>query len=120
MWGDAMIIRNTARNSILAESCRKAGSFTARLKGLMGVRSLPVGSGLLLCPCNSIHMFFMKIPLDIIFIDSGNIVVHVIQHIRPWRISPLIRKAAAVIELPAGTIAESRTVPGDLLELLLD
>jgi len=75
------------------------------------------GSGLIIVPCNSIHMFFMRFPLDIIFIDKSDTVVFLIENIKPWRFSRIVRKAHSVIELPAGIIHESRTEIGDILKI---
>lgn len=112
-----MKIVNRTKNTILAEDCKAADTFWSRFLGLMGKQGLPAGGGLLITPCNSIHMFFMKIPLDILFIDKKNCVVHLMENIRPWRVSPIIRNACSTIELPAGAIRESRTEVGDALDI---
>jgi hypothetical protein len=57
----------------------------------------------------------MRISIDVIFISKDNIVVYIIKSLRPWKVSPLIRKAYSVIELPIGTIEESKTNIGDRL-----
>lgn len=108
-----MKILNANKNTILAENCKGADSFFTRFKGLMGVKELPAGTGLHIVPCNSIHMFFMKIPLDIVFLDSSNTVIHLIKDIKPWRVTKIIHKAHSVLELPAGTIESSQTMAGD-------
>ncbi len=94
-----------------------ANNFFTRFKGLMGTRTLPAGGGLWIVPCNSIHMFFMKIPLDVIFLDKNHNVVHLIENIKPWRVSKIVAKAHSVIELPVGTIANSRTIVGDKMDI---
>ncbi|NJD04257.1 MAG: DUF192 domain-containing protein [Ruminiclostridium sp.] len=104
-----MKIVNTSKNTILAENCSTANTFFTRFKGLMGVNRLPAGSGLHIAPCNSIHMFFMKIPLDIVFLDKDNTVVHLIEDIKPWKVSKIVHKAHSVLELPTGTIKASGT-----------
>lgn len=111
-----MRISNTSKNTVLATDCSVADTFFKRFMGLMGKKVLEKGSGLVITPCNSIHMCFMKFPLDVVFIDSSNTVVYMIEDIKPWRVSKLIGKAHSVLELPVGTIEASETQPGDRLE----
>jgi len=110
-----MQIKNLTKGTIVAHSCKIADNFISRFLGLMGKKGLPQGSGLLIVPCNSIHMFFMEIPLDIVFIDKDNTVIHIINNIRPWEYSKIIWKAHSVLELPSGTIHSSNTETGDRL-----
>lgn len=110
-----MLIKNITRNSILANNCSIARTFFARFRGLQLKKSLSEGHGLLITPCNSIHMFFMRFSIDAVFIDSDNKIIHIEEGIRPWRVSKVVRKAKSVIELPAGTVAASDTRVGDHL-----
>ena len=111
-----MKILNISKKTILAENCSTADTFFTRFKGLMGVNRLPAGSSLHIVPCNSIHMLFMKIPLDIVFLDRSNAVVHLIESIQPWKVSKIVHKAHSVLELPTGTIKASGTCIGDQIE----
>ena len=83
-----------------------ADTFISRLNGLMFRKKLDKGSGLIINPCNSIHMCFMNFPLDIIFVRKDNTICDFIENIKPWRISKIYFDAEYVIELPAGTIKE--------------
>ena len=112
-----MRIKNLSRSTELAFQYRLADSFIARFKGLMGEKSLPSGTGLVLTPCNSVHMFFMKIPLDVLFMDKKNSVVYIIENMQPWTISKLVHKSTYVIELPTGTVNKTYTQIGDQIEL---
>lgn len=56
-----------------------------RMKGLIGVKRLPPGEGMLILNCNSIHTFFMAFPIDATFLDRNGKVVKVVRGIRPWR-----------------------------------
>lgn len=112
-----MQIKNITRNSILVNNCSVARTIIARFRGLQLKKSLPRGHGLLITPCNSIHMFFMRFPIDAVFIDSNNKVIYVEEGIRPWRVSKIVRKAKSVIELPAGTVSDTDTRVGDQLEI---
>lgn len=113
-----MIIKNTLKNTVLAEDCRIADSFFSRFLGLMGKKTLKPGAGLLIEPCSSIHMLFMRFPIDVVFLCPENEIVYIIKSIKPWRLSPLVRKARSVLELPAGTVESSLTEVGDRLEII--
>jgi hypothetical protein len=113
-----MEIRNISKDTLLAEKCAIADNFTTRLLGLMGKKNLPSGHGLLITPCNSIHMFFMSFPLDIVFIDKSNTVIYTRESIKPWRVSKIVKRACSVIELPSGSIRQSGTEVGDRLEII--
>ena len=82
-----------------------ASTFAERAKGLIGVKSLPPGEGLLIPGCNAIHTFFMSMAIDATFLDRENRVVKVVRGIRPWR--PFVWggwRAAKVLETAAAPI----------------
>lgn len=110
-----MIIRNQTKGVILADRCEIADNFLKRFLGLMPKSDLASGAGLLITPCNSIHMFFMKFPIDAVFIDRNNSIVYMIENFKPWKCSKIIRRAHSVLELPAGTINRTKTDLGDKL-----
>ena len=74
-----------------------------------------MGEGLHIVPCNSIHTFFMRIPIDVLFLDAENKVVRREEAMPPWRMTAPIRGARTVLELPIGTLAGSGTAVGDQL-----
>ncbi|HEY3369007.1 MAG TPA: DUF192 domain-containing protein [Symbiobacteriaceae bacterium] len=108
-----MIVRNASRDLILGTCVANAGTFSQRLRGLMFRKELAPGEGLVIRPCNSVHSHFMRFPIDVLFLDRGGRVVHVMPAMRPWKQSPFVRGAVAVLELAAG--AAGATAPGDLL-----
>lgn len=108
-------VTNQTRNTLLAERAGRADTFGARFKGLMGVANLPLGEGLHIEPCTSIHSFFMKIAIDAVFLDASHQVVDIIHAMPPWRVSRVYFGAKSVLELPAGTAAAAQTVAGDRL-----
>jgi hypothetical protein len=112
-----MIIENVTRDHILADKATEAASFLSRGRGLMFSPPLPEGGGLVIEPCNSIHMFFMRYPLDVIFTDKEGRVVFVYRGIKPWRMGRLVRGAKRAIELPEGTVDRTSTQVGDILKL---
>lgn len=108
-------IRNLTRGSELASRARVARGFWPRLIGLLGRRSLPWGEALVIERCRSIHTAFMRFAIDVIMVDRSGRVVKLVTELRPFRASGTLRAAAAVIELPGGTIAETGTSVGDQL-----
>lgn len=86
-----------------------ADSFLLRLRGLMlrSRESLPLGKGMLIAPCSSIHMMFMRFPLDLVYIDKSYRILKTVSYVRPWLgFSACWQKDTwAVIELPKGSIA---------------
>lgn len=108
-----MLVRNLSRNLVLGRSVHRAARFYERLLGLMFRRELAAGEGLWIEPCRSVHTHFMRFPIDVLFIDRCQTVVQVIPAMQPWRFSPLVRQAVAVLELPAGSAGG--TAPGDRL-----
>ena len=85
-----------------------ADSFATRFRGLM-LRPrdfLSMGAGLLIAPCNSIHMMFMRFPIDVVYLAEDYTVVKVVRNVRPWiGISTCLKRGTwAVLELPIGSI----------------
>jgi uncharacterized membrane protein (UPF0127 family) len=106
---------NVTRQTTLAERITLADTFVSRLAGLMGRSQLPNGEGLVISPCSSVHTFFMRFAIDVIFIDREYRVIRTIPAMRPFRFSPYVRSARQVVELPTGTIERSQTRVGDIL-----
>ncbi len=82
-----------------------ADNFLKRFLGLMGRFRLEANEGLLLAPCNSIHMMFMRFPIDVIFYDEEYKVVKVATNLKPWTGICVAPGARGAIELPAGTLS---------------
>ncbi len=112
-----MKVLNTARQTVVSDNLVIAKTFWARLVGLLDRSTLPEGEGLFISSCQGIHMFFMKFPIDVIFINKDKTVVGIVENIKPFEMSPMFWKASDAIELPAGTVQKSRTVLGDVLEI---
>lgn len=108
-------VTNLTRNTLLADQAGRADTFVSRFKGLMGRAELPLGDGLHIEPCTSIHTFFMRIPIDALFLDKELKVVDICHAMPPWRVSRVYFGARSVLELPAGTARASGTQPGDTL-----
>jgi uncharacterized membrane protein (UPF0127 family) len=85
-----------------SKNVRVANSFFQRLIGLVGRGQLHENEGLLIVPCNSVHTFFMRYRIDVVFLSRDFRVVKVIHNMKPWRISAVVWKSHSVLELQAG------------------
>lgn len=108
-------IENLTRQSVLANSVEVADHGAARNKGLLGRRNLPTGEGLWIVPCEAVHTFGMKFPIDLVYLDRNRKVRKIRSNVPPWRLSACL-SAHSVIELASGTIRTTQTRPGDTLE----
>ncbi|MBZ5584159.1 MAG: DUF192 domain-containing protein [Acidobacteriia bacterium] len=110
------LIRNETRQAVLAGSALKAETSAERRTGLLKHKSLAPGEGLWIEPCESVHTFFMKFPIDLVYLDKHNKVKKVRRAVPPWRLSACLT-AHSVLELPAGTAAATGTAAGDTLAI---
>lgn len=103
---------NESKGQILAQRAKVASSLLSRLKGLLGTNTLPVGDGLWLKPCRSVHTWFMRYPIDVVFLNAEGSVLSG-STLAPWVFSRWERRAIGVLELPAGTLQKTQTNVGD-------
>jgi uncharacterized membrane protein (UPF0127 family) len=96
---------------VVCERCTIADGPLTRLRGLLGRRDLPRGEGLLLRPSPSIHTWFMRFPIDAVFLSRDLEVLSVRAGVPAWRMA-VQRGARAVLELPAGEAARQGVVAG--------
>jgi hypothetical protein len=110
---------NSTRQSFLATKLRVASTFWKRLVGLLGTENSSFGAGhaLWIVPCRRVHTCAMRFPIDVVYLDRANRVVHLEENVRPWRLAPVRADAQTVLELPAHTIFRSGTSIGDKLEI---
>lgn len=109
---------NQTRQAYLATSLAVADSHFTRLRGLLGTSAddFSSGRGLWIVPCHGIHTLGMSFPIDVVYLDPSNTVVHVQNELRPWRFAPIRIEASSVLELPCRTAAETHTAVGDRIE----
>jgi uncharacterized protein len=105
-----------ADGTVVCERVSLADSPVTRMRGLLGRDGLEQGEGLLLRPASSIHTFFMRFPIDAVFLDRSLVVVGIQDAIEPWRAASE-RGAKAVLELPAGESSRRGLTVGDRLTL---
>lgn len=108
-------ISNLTRGTVLADRVESADRGATRRKGLLGRDGLAPGEGLWIVPCESVHTFFMRFPIDLVYLDRKMRVRKVRSGVPPWRLSACL-SAHSVIELASGSVRGSRTEPGDNLE----
>ena len=111
-------VYNASKGTDIVTEGDVADRFWSRLKGLIGRTSLAPGQGLLIRPSKGVHMWFMRFPIDVIYVGEGDRVVDVDENMRPWAIGRPRAAARYVIEVPAGTVAATHTRPGDQLEIV--
>jgi len=108
------LVRNQTRNAILGDAVDLADTRSKRRVGLLRHERLESGTGLWIVPCESVHTFFMKFPIDLVYVDRKKRVKKVRHAVPPWRLSACLT-AHSVLELPAGTVEKTGTRPGDEL-----
>ena len=106
-----------ASGVVVAERLRPAHTHWTRLRGLLGTPALAPGDGLWIRPCRQVHMFGMRYAIDVVFLDDVRRVVGLTEALAPWRVSPLVKAATSVIELPAGTIAKTGLAAGQAITI---
>ncbi len=114
-----MRVINKKTKKVVVQKLEKATTVWKRLKGLLGRKSLPKGHGLLILRSgNSIHTFFMKFSIDLVFINRKGVVKHIANSVKPWRIvfAPVFGRTDC-LELPAGTVKAAGVKLGDILSV---
>ena len=103
--------------SVLCERCVVAETPLARTRGLLGRNGLAPGEGLLLRPASAIHSWFMRFPIDAVFLDGDRVVVGIAEQVKPWCMRGR-RGSRAVLELAAGECARRGLRTGARLEAI--
>jgi uncharacterized membrane protein (UPF0127 family) len=106
---------NRTRGTVLVKRLEIAGTGGSRSKGLLGRDELPPGEGLWITPCESVHTFFMRFAIDLVYLDRKLCVKKVRSNVGPWRMSACLT-ARSVLELPVGVVSASHTERGDTVE----
>ena len=110
-----MQVKNQTQGRPLITRGELAETFWTRFRGLMARPSLEEGEGLVLKGDKSIHTFFMKFPIDVVYVDQAGRVVRVDPAMMPNRIGPIVLEASYILELPVGVIQATGTTVGDQL-----
>ena len=111
------VVRVVATNgALVCTHCEVADRALARMRGLLGRRGLEPGTGMLIKPAPSVMTFFMRFPIDVVFLDKQHTIVKIAHSLVPWRTAGA-RKAVASLELPAGTAVALGLQVGDVLSI---
>ena len=108
---------NVSNGATVASRVEWAGTSETRRRGLLGRSNIPDGEGMYIVPTQWIHMFGMRFPIDIAFLDSNGRVLFCHHELKPNRLSRLVWRAEGALELPSGTLRETGTTVGDVIEL---
>ena len=108
-------ITNMTLGTVLAAAAEVADNPWTRFVGLLGRAGLRPGEGLQILPCKSVHCWFMRFTIDVVYLDRDGRVVKTVPRLRPFCYSWGGRRAHSVLELPADTIAATQTAVGDKL-----
>lgn len=107
-------MRNQTRGTVLGDAVELADTSAKRRTGLLRHDHLEPGAGLWIVPCESVHTFFMKFAIDLVYVDKKNRVRKVRNAVPPWRLSACLT-AHSILELPSGTVRQTGTERGDEL-----
>jgi uncharacterized membrane protein (UPF0127 family) len=110
-------VRNQTRGTVLGDAIDLADTSAKRRTGLLKHDHLEPGTGLWIVPCESVHTFFMKFAIDLVYVDRKHKVRKVRHAVPAWRLSACLT-AHSILELPPGTARQTGTVAGD--ELVFD
>jgi uncharacterized membrane protein (UPF0127 family) len=115
----AFVLRNGRTQHLVATRLEAAFDSASRRRGLLGRTVFEQGGAMIIAPCSSIHTFFMRMIIDVLFASREGQVVKTYPALPAWRVAFALRGFAA-IELPPGTLHRSETRPGDQLLLASD
>jgi uncharacterized membrane protein (UPF0127 family) len=113
-----MILINKENSKIIVVNVMTADSFFKRLKGLMFTKELLSQSALYIYPCREIHTFFMNYSIDVLYLDTNNIILAIDEDMKPGRIGKPVKNAVAVVELPSGRAMEACIAVGQAVEFI--
>ncbi len=110
-----LYVFNLTRQSFVSLGVSPADTHITRLRGLLGRMRLRSEEGLWVVPCQGIHTVGLLFAIDVIYLDENRRLIHLIEHLGPFRFAPIRRQSASVLELPTRTIYSSNTQVGDSL-----
>ena len=113
---------NRTRTTYLATELMIARTHWTRFRGLMATDASRFrrGQGLWISPSRGVHTFAMRFPIDVVYLDQERFVIHLEEELKPWRLAAIRIQATSVLELPIGTIRESKTTLGDQVDIFLE
>ncbi len=107
----------TKNNRIITDNAEIADSFFTRFKGLMFRKAIEPDYALYIRPCNQIHTFSMRFPIDVIYLSKDGTVVEIHENVKPNKICKTVKNAEGVIEINASMSSKLDIFKGDVLEI---
>jgi uncharacterized protein len=113
---------NRTRTTYLATELLIARTHWSRFRGLMATDASRFrrGQGLWIVPCHGVHTLAMRFPIDAVYLDQERVVIHIEQELKPWRMAAIRVHATSVLELPTGTVSDTKTELGDQVDILME
>jgi uncharacterized protein len=108
-------VYNATRECFLSLNVKAADTMLSRLRGFIGRFRLRSDEGIWVVPSRGVHSFGLFFPIDLIYLDENNRVIHLVEYFPSFRIGPIKTQAGSVLELPTHTIYSSHTQSGDQL-----
>jgi uncharacterized protein len=108
----ALIARNVDTGAVVADLVAVADTRATRAVGLLNREGLEPGEGLWIVPSRGVHTLWMRFAIDLVALDDRGVVIDRVENLKPWRIRLPRRGTAGVLELPVGTLEQSRTAIG--------
>ncbi len=113
----AFVVVNRTRGTTLASSVDLADTPKSRRIGLLRHEALEPGKGLWIYPTQAIHTIGMRFPIDVAFLDRKLRIKRIYHRLAPFRLTTFVWRAQSVLELPAGSLANTSTTVGDELQI---
>jgi uncharacterized membrane protein (UPF0127 family) len=114
-----LVARNASLGTVLADKVGVADTRASRAVGLLTRSGLEAGEALWIVPSRGVHTWGMRFTIDVLALDEAGTVIDCVSNLRPWRMRLPRKGTAGVLELPAGTVATSRTSVGHRVVLEL-
>lgn len=111
-------INSSKGGIIVAHKVAWAGTSAERRRGLLGRSSLSAEEGIYLAPCEWLHTFGMRFPIDIAFMSTDGVILAIHHGLKPNRLSKIVLRAKGVLELSEGTLRRTNTAVGDIVLFL--
>jgi uncharacterized membrane protein (UPF0127 family) len=109
-----VLIYNATKTTYVTKNASLAKTFLQRLLGLMGKKDVDLDYGLVIVPCNQVHMMFMRFTLDIVYLDKAGIVIAIDKGLKPWTFGKRRPKSKQVIEFKGDFISDTIEI-GDVI-----